>query len=457
MRGDSGGGIFSEGRNIFSPPTTNIAAWVDGRVQTQTVGSVNSNSPNGRVGRIPDSVSGTWIAGSAAVSGFRNKNSLDLQAGNVTALACPAGLTIPGNNFTAGFAGQMYAMNGQGNLGLGMILGCSGGGNGGLAFNPLAGDGKKNTFSWFVSNVSKQSSILVPCGTKYALIVRGNAGNIFFDARLDGGPMVSTSIAAVTPATLSTFILGNIAAAYSGQQIVSQVALYSAMMANGSTDFNQLLNFLNSQAQELEEPIEAPLVTVIGDSNSTGLGSLTQSAAMFSAAQFSLYSKSSPPRFFLAGYPGCTLAEAIADFPTRIAPRINSGRGTNIVVVQAGAADMFSGASTAAQTYALVQTLCGMITAAGGTPVTCTVCPIDNAGVPGFDAIRNAFNVLLTAGFAGFSAALIPLGTTVASGINLLADCSGVNFAADKQHLSALGSAIATSIILPVLSPLVPP
>jgi hypothetical protein len=456
VRNSQGGGTFG-GNESFTPPAGMIG-WVDARQQTYSdaAGTVPSNAPNGRVRRInePSPLTGNWLAASTALSPFRNVDGIDTQCGNVSAMASPAGLTMNGNNFTVGFCGQANEQNGNGTLGLGMLLGASGGGNGGLSLSPLTADSKQQTFTWFVSSAGKQSGILCPAGSKFALIIRGDAANIYFNARLNGGTEVTATVAAVTPATLSSIILGNIAAAYSAQAIIAQCILYNSMFANGSANMTQLMSFLNSQCQVLEQPNSVAQVCVIGDSNSTGFQANTQKLTMFPAAQFSLYSKASPPRFFFSGFPGSTLAQAITDYPSRVSPRINRARTTNLVVIQAGAADMFAGASAAA-TYALLQTLCNMVIADGGTPIPCTVCPIDNAGVPGFDAVRNTYNGLVAAGFPGANA-YIPLGTTGGSGINLLADCSGANFAGDKQHLNDSGETIAAGIVIPVLSALIP-
>jgi lysophospholipase L1-like esterase len=107
---------------------------------------------------------------------------------------------------------------------------------------------------------------------------------------------------------------------------------------------------------------------------------------------------------------------------------LSSKASANVLVVWAGTNDIFFGASVA-DTFALLTSYCQARQAAGWTVV---VVPMISR--VGFDAEKNAYNALISAGFTGFASALVTLSPLLtADGAYL----NGTYFLADGTHPTA--------------------
>ncbi len=439
---------------VFSPLSlSDLSLWLDGRatVFSDTGGTTPAVAPTGRVKNIkqPAPLTGSWLASTDAVRGWREAECVDIQLGDVSAFAQPTA-TLPANNCTLAFACQFRASQPGGNSNAGMVLwGTDSSGNFGFWWN---GGG---IFSVQTKSVQYNPGINIIPGDRMAMVMNCDATGLHLSWTINGGTVQTAfrSDAALPSGNISTLVAGQ-GAGINGHLSLAQVV--GTRSALGATDVTRLLTWLGQRVTE--PPVTSPLLVVVGDSLGLGFGLITESASQFYLAQKGLNATlASPFRMINASENGQSIETAITRYATRVVPRFSSSRSKNILFVQVGAASIAdSSGLTAAQVLANLYSYCDQARADGWKVIISTYSPITNASVgAGFDARRLLVNTDILGGNGALHSDAISDVANVA-GISLTTDCSGPNFLADNQHYSTAGHALATVVRQSAINSLLP-
>lgn len=147
---------------------------------------------------------------------------------------------------------------------------------------------------------------------------------------------------------------------------------------------------------------------------------------------------SSHPVWVSHASPGNTLANIISLYATNDAPLAPNTTGIQAAMfVWAGTGDIFLNATTAGQTFALLQTLTGMAQDDGFSPIIPFTC-LPRLNESAFNAIAAAYNVLIKASYPTIidAAAMFPDPATFVDGVHLT----------DEQE-SALATAVNEQMV----------
>jgi lysophospholipase L1-like esterase len=152
-----------------------------------------------------------------------------------------------------------------------------------------------------------------------------------------------------------------------------------------------------------------------------------------------------PMRIINQGVPGATCVSAQAYTAAWLAQSYRAG-ATNIAVVWLGTNSLAATPTQEAQVWADLQTLCGIVRAAGYKIVLVTMLPRD---IGGGDTYRQVFNPLVTAGWASVADALADVGSDPTMGPYAAIGNSALY--PDGLHSSGLGyDYLAPTIAVPV-------
>lgn len=148
------------------------------------------------------------------------------------------------------------------------------------------------------------------------------------------------------------------------------------------------------------------------------------------------------------GVAGQHLSDCVADFASQIAPTYDYKKHFNILCIWAGTNDIQSGDS-AATVYAAMQTYCAAARAAGFKVFCASMMTRSDVTVGnGREAVRLAYNALMTAGASGFSDGYVDIDTNP----HLTNNADGTYFHADGIHLIAAGYAQVAAMFKTVIN-----
>jgi len=443
-----------------SPDTMpGLALWLDGRTAnafSDAAGAARATA-TGRVHRVDQTppLTGSWLAPSTATRVFREIEGACFDvAGSATAIAAPAGVSLPANNATIGFSFTRRDARG-----------------GGPEYLLIGNDGTarwgfycfSNNIHIFYQGLEFDTGIACLMNVPITGIVRWTPTGV--DILCDvGGVSQSASVAGtLTARTASGFKIGlNSDSSFGfvdGALIAAVSQITGHTRAINDTERADLLAWLLRHRAPTTMPLLAPYIAVEGDSISTsGLNFYTRDSYVFRMLA-GLWA-ASDVRLEDYAISGSFISTVQARVASTVLPMLSAARAKNIVILCIGTNSLGNERlKTATQYWADYQALADSIRAAGPPGVRIvgtTVLPrtVGAFGTPAsFESDRQTFNALVRTNAGAHFDAIADQAAVV--GMGAAGDDTNTTNYLDGVHPSAAGMAILAPNWIAALTPFV--